>query len=63
MKPSIGRIVLFHLEGGGLAPAIVIAVHGDACVSLNVFTFAGPTVRTSVVMGTSTGEWQWPERA
>jgi hypothetical protein len=62
MKPTIGRTVHFNLEGGGVAPGIIIAVHGDTCVSLNVFTFAGLIVRTSVVMGTTTGNWFWPPR-
>ena len=64
MEPSVGRIVHFNLEGGGIAPAIIIAVHSGECLSLNVFTFAGPVVKTSVVVGVENeaGKWFWPNR-
>lgn len=64
MKPSIGRIVFFVSNLGVTHPAIVIAVHSDTCVSLEVFGLpAGERVVTSVTHGPKLGQWSWPTRA
>ena len=82
MKPTIGRIVHFvqknpvgYGEGVVHLPAIIVAVWGEACVNLQVFTAgtnsdSGETNRvkwtTSVTLDETEdpqpGTWHWPER-
>ena len=82
MKPTIGRIVHFvqkKPEGYGDVlvhlPAIIVAVWGDTCVNLQVFTDgtnsdADETNRVKWVTSATLDEevtpqprtWHWPER-
>lgn len=84
MKPTIGRIVHYvqkksEVFGGGIVhlPAIIVAVWGDACVNLQVFTdgsnseldpnsFQNVKWVTSASLDTSENPqprtWHWPER-
>lgn len=87
MKPTIGRIVHFVQEkpaayqgaGGPKTmvhlPAIIVAVWGDTCVNLQVFTdgtnsdeqnmAAVKWVTSSTFDGSETPQartWHWPER-
>jgi hypothetical protein len=81
MKPSIGRMVHFvqrkpAIYGDQLVhlPAIVVAVHSDTCVNLQVFTDGtnsdsyetqGVKWMTSVLQDEAAlqvGSWHWPER-
>ncbi len=56
-----GTTVMFVSEDPGSAykefPAVVITAHSEEYVSLNVFTFNGVLVRSSVARGTSPGCW------
>lgn len=38
LKPTVGRIVHFHLSDGEVRPAIIVRVWSDTCVQLQVFT-------------------------
>lgn len=70
MKPTIGKIVIFHFDESEInennqqleAPAIVTTVWDDDCVNLKVLN-DGPenTWKTSVVQGTEANQWSWPE--
>jgi len=70
MKPSIGRIVIFHCDAQQReemnnyqdhAPAIITAVWGDECVNLKVLLDGENTLwMTSVILGTSERQWSWP---
>jgi hypothetical protein len=84
MKPTIGRIVHFvqkrpapYGDGTLVLPAIVVAVWGDTCVNLQVFTDSGNSEGgdngnlamkwiTSVSLDESADPaprtWHWPER-
>ena len=82
MKPTIGRIVHFVQKkpagyGDALVhlPAIIVAVWGDTCVNLQVFTDgtnsdADETNRVKWVTSATLDEtetpqprtWHWPER-
>jgi len=83
LKPSIGRIVHFVQKkpptyGTGFVhlPAIIVAVWGDTCVNLQVFTDGGnseidgtnfPNVKwvTSASLDESATldrTWHWPEQ-
>lgn len=82
MKPSIGRIVHFvqkkpagYGEGVVHLAAIIVAVWGEACVNLQVFTdgtnsdvhHTSPVKwETSVTLDASENPqprtWHWPER-
>jgi hypothetical protein len=82
MKPSIGRIVHFVQKkpagyGDGVVhlPAIIVAVWGDTCVNLKVFTDGTnsdpeETLPVKWVTSASLDEtetpqprtWHWPER-
>ena len=82
MKPTIGRIVHFVQKkpagyGDALVhlPAIIVAVLGDTCVNLQVFTDgtnsdADETNRVKWVTSANLDEtetpqsrtWHWPER-
>ena len=69
MKPSLGRIVLYH----GLVsnthnehPAIINAVWSDTTVNITVFPDCGaPVCKTSVVQDEEMKQengWRWPPR-
>lgn len=69
MKPSPGRIVLFHgvvSNGAREHPAIVTRVWSDTCVNLTVFPdYMGPQLYTSVNQDESNSQdigWRWPPR-
>ena len=60
-KPTIGRIVHYKVDDGGIAPAIITRVHNDDCVNLRIFLDGRPCEsRTSVVRGDGRGQWDWP---
>lgn len=74
MRPTIGRIVIYHpckdrqdyVYQNGHAndtPAIIVAVWSDTTVNLKVLT-DGPTDVwvTSSTLGTNERQWSWPER-
>lgn len=70
MKPSIGRIVIFHCDETQKekqnnyqsdAPAIITAVWSDECVNLKVMLDGEATLwRTSATLGTGELQWSWP---
>lgn len=76
MKPSIGRIVIYHCKesdnvsalGAPLSllpdmPAIITRIWSDTVVNLIVFWDTGsPASATSVPFGTEFYNWSWPER-
>lgn len=69
MKPSIGRIVLFHnLHSNTFDehPAIVNHVWSDICVNLTVFPDCGILIcKTSVTQDEEMKQeygWRWPPR-
>lgn len=48
--PTIGRIVWVRVSGKSETfPAIVHAVHGEKCISVNYFSFDGSKVLSSVM--------------
>ncbi|GIQ67410.1 hypothetical protein DUZ99_02240 [Xylanibacillus composti] len=62
MKPSVGRIVHFHTSNGPAA-AIVINVHSELEVDLQVFHADGSIKWvTDVPAGVAVGCWDWPPR-
>lgn len=69
MKPTIGRIVLWHGEvsnGSVEHPAIITRVWTDTCVNLTVFPdFGVPVLKSSQVLDEETTQavgWRWPPR-
>lgn len=75
-KPSIGRIVHFRpdqhmadtalIEGGRIGrdplPAVIVRVHNDTEVDLQILGPVGMPFRRSVFMGTGELMWSWPPR-
>ena len=71
MKPSIGRIVIYHplpnnedfcSPNAVDQPAVIVAVWSDTCVNLKVLTDGPHDVWvTSVVEGKEARHWSWPE--
>lgn len=69
MKPTIGRIVIFHFpeheknfnNGQVDAPAVITAVWSETCVNLKILS-DGPfdLWKTSVSMGDGAYNWSWP---
>jgi hypothetical protein len=70
MKPTIGRIVIFHCDENQKekwnnsqsdAPAVITSVWSDTCVNLKVL-LDGDSVLwvTSVPEGTGSANWSWP---
>lgn len=69
MKPTIGRIVIFHFtetdknfnNGQVDAPAVITAVWSDICVNLKILC-DGPfdLWKTSITEGTDAYHWSWP---
>lgn len=71
MKPSLGRIVIYHdksqsFNGQYFAPAVITRVWSDTCVNLIVLAdCTNPFVKTSVVLDPEKVQdigWSWPER-
>lgn len=73
MKPTIGRIVIYHFsesEAGAFnntadnAPAIITRVWSDLIVNLTIFSDGAGSImrRTSVKQGIGGGQWSWPEK-
>lgn len=68
MKPSIGRIVMYHPRESDNSPtslvaAIITRVWSDTVVNLIVFYDTGaPTSLTSVTFEQEEYGWTWPER-
>ena len=65
MKPTIGRIVHYTIDGAGVVvPAIVVKVYTEEVVNIRVFTNDGenPAHKTSVKKGEQPGCWNWPPR-
>lgn len=65
MKPTVGRIVHYQRatqDGSETLAAVIVKVHGDACVNLSVFDpdAFGVFGVQSCTIGTSDGMWQWP---
>ena len=70
MKPSIGRIVIFHCDEQQRekmnnyqpdAPAVITAVWGDEYVNLKVLLDGENTLwMTSATLGTGERQWSWP---
>lgn len=75
MKPTIGRIVIYHTteqdktmlrntgnESNEL-PAIIVCVWNDTCVNLQVIADGNKNIwKTSVIEGNKEGNWSWPTR-
>lgn len=69
MKPSLGRIVLFHgIDSNGTRehPAIITRVWTDVCINLTVFLDYGEVIlKTSVNYDENFDNefgWRWPPR-
>lgn len=67
MKPTIGRIVHFHIAGESQpAAAIVTFIHPDKTLKLKVFTASGTEHEPSWVRYAgddfTPGTWSWPPR-
>ncbi|MDA8106190.1 MAG: hypothetical protein M0Z71_12535 [Nitrospiraceae bacterium] len=69
MGPTIGRIVHYKITEKEVRPAIIVKVHSETCVNLQVFYDGGNDAalspigmvwKTSIVQGNGVGEWQWP---
>lgn len=72
--PTKNRIVDFFVEdraNPGMVvsrPGIIVAVHSDTCVNLQVFTdgendgLNNVVHKTSVDEGTLAGQWMWPSK-
>lgn len=58
-KPSIGRIVNFNVLHNIVFPAIIVRVHNETCVDLEVFGLSSKQ-QTSIVQGKEYGQWNWP---
>lgn len=71
MKPTIGRIVIFHCDENQKkslnnhqndAPAVITAVWGESCVNLKVIADGEANIWiTSVTEGTGERQWSWPD--
>ncbi len=69
MKPSLGRIVLFHNFDSNATkehPAIITRVWSDTCINLTVFPdYSVSIVRSSVNQDEEMKQefgWRWPPR-
>jgi hypothetical protein len=70
MKPTIGRIVLYHCteeeqkslnNHHTVAPAIITAVWSETTVNLKVLTDGNFNLwKTSVSLGDNSYNWNWP---
>ena len=70
MKPSIGRIVVYHHPGSAdgkfppkLSPGMIQRVNEDGTVEMIVFSvYGGLFFNHNVEEGTGPSQWSWPER-
>ncbi len=69
MKPSQGRIVIYHHPGSAdgkypptTSPAIIQNVAGDGSVQLWVFGPKGLHTDSGLTQGDGPCQWSWPER-
>ncbi len=64
IKPTMGRIVIYHPSTNPEddCPAIVQRVAADGSVWLYVFELYAQVTVSGKVEGTGMGEWSWPER-
>ncbi len=64
MKPTIGRIVHFHVTGLPEQAAIITRVWSERCVNLTVFHHDGTTSgATSIESDPAASRfWTWPPR-
>ncbi len=67
MKPSIGRIVIYHHPGSAdgthparQSPAVIQQVNADGTVDLWVFGPHGFHKNNGTVQGTGPCQWDWP---
>ena len=62
IKPTVGRVVLFHPQGQPetTVPALVCHVHSDTCVNLAAFDENGEKIpgTTSVTLVHEEGDWR-----
>ncbi|NGP62728.1 hypothetical protein FLT15_31675 [Paenibacillus thiaminolyticus] len=61
-KPSIGRIVHYHVEDCEPLAAIITAVVADKVVDLCVFAPDGISFQKNVLYGEDDARWSWPPR-
>lgn len=54
-KPSVGRIVHYHLKNGQVRPALVVTVWNEDCVNLHVHFDGTPTTSPRTFRVGSTG--------
>ena len=61
IKPTVGRMVYYKTDNGGILPATIVVIHTDTCINLQVFTDdeKGIMYKTSVVQGEENGQWDW----
>ncbi len=64
IKPTMGRIVIYHpsVNPDDDCPAIVQRVSPDGSVWLYVFELYAQVTVSGKVEGTGMGQWSWPER-
>ena len=70
MKPTIGRIVIYHVPVSEITseinfakdlPAVIVRVWSDELVNLKVITDGPEDLwKTSVPIGEKGGSWSWP---
>jgi hypothetical protein len=68
MKPSLGRIVIYHFgsdqavnNGEADAPAVIVRVYSDTCVNLRILCDGNAILwKGSVQQGHSMDQWSWP---
>jgi hypothetical protein len=61
VRPSIGRIVVFHSLNGD-QPAIITAAHGEACDLTTFPRGKQPQPVAGVRQGEGRDCWSWPTR-
>ena len=69
MKPTQGRIVIYHHPGSAdgkypptTSPAIIQSVAKDGSCTLFVFGPKGQHMDSGLTEGTGPCQWSWPER-
>lgn len=71
MKPTIGRIVIYHCDEEEqkknnfqpTAPAIITKPWSDNCVNLRVILDGTEILwKTSCILGEANNNWSWPVR-
>lgn len=64
-QPSVGRIVILNpVSGQAVRAAVITRVFSPTCVNLVAFSECGTytTAIRSCTLGTSPGDWSWPQR-